>query len=284
MTSGTMIVQIVSNPHSGRYDQKLIDRLGLAYRQAGFEPRFTESSPTSPFALIDGADRLCIAGGDGTVRHVLAALAAAGAAQPVDVYPAGTINLVARERWLPGDPSAFVASALAAAQPDLFPVRLNETHFMACASIGPDARAVDEVSVKLKGVIGRFAYAVAMLKIAARWQRPKLLVKIGADALPCEALYVAKGRYFGGPWSFAPQARLDQPLLHIVLLRTARRRDYLAFMLAMATGKVDRLANAVKLNCTELSVECDVPHAIQVDGDSLGGIARADMALVSAVQ
>ncbi len=263
----TLRVQIVCNPKSGDFSAKRVRSIGRAYAAHGFDAVFAESSATCRYEPLPGADRICVAGGDGTVRHVLARLAQEPHMPPIDIYPAGTINLLARERGMPRDVTAFVEKALATRDHHLHPVALNDTWFMACASIGPDARAVDNVSPNLKRAIGRLAYGVALIGIAFNWQRPKITVRDANGVFDCEALYIANGRYFAGPWSVAPQARLDDPLLHVVALKTARRRDFIVFMIATALGRAHRLSNVHTSTSGALAVIADQPHVIQADGD-----------------
>ena len=261
------LAQIVSNPMSGGHSLRRLAQLRDAYVRNGFDAIFSESSPVSPFELANGAARVCIAGGDGTARHVLenSDLRTSGVA--VDIYPAGTINLVAREWGVPSDPSSFVEQSIARPTRRLFPVGLNETCFLVCASIGPDARAVAGLSVALKLRIGRLAYVVAMMKVLVNWQRPRLELLVDGKPVACEAVFIAKGRFYAGPWSFAPAARLDDADLHVVALRRARRRDFAAFFLAMMAGKVDRLKNVQLTKGREVLIESDTSQPIQADGD-----------------
>lgn len=260
-------VQIICNPRSGSFSASRARRLGRAYAAAGYEPVFTESSPDQAFEPMPGFDRICISGGDGTVRHVLARLADEPHVPTIDVHPGGTINLIARERGMPREPKAFVEKALAQRDQRLHPVTINDMRFMACASIGPDARAVANVSPGLKRLIGRSAYGVSLLGTFLSWKRPQIRVRTADGVFDCEAIYIANGRYFAGPWSFAPDARLDDPLLHVVALKTARRRDYVSFMIAVLMGRAHRLSN-VRFSATGgVVLLAEDQHPIQADGD-----------------
>lgn len=261
------IVQIVSNPMSGGHSLRRLAQLRDAYVRNGFDAIFSESSPVNPFELATGAARVCIAGGDGTARHVLenSDLRTSGVA--VDIYPAGTINLIAREWGVPSDPDSFVAQSTVRPSRRLFPVELNDTCFLICASIGPDARAVAGLSVALKRRIGRLAYVAAMMKVLVNWHRPRLELLVDGKPFACEAVFIANGRFYAGPWSFAPAARLDDADLHVVALRRARRRDFAAFFLAMVAGKVDRLKNVQFAKGREVVIVSDTRQPIQADGD-----------------
>lgn len=260
-------VQLVCNPDSGGFSSDRIEGLRAAWVAHGFETIISESSPRAAFALAGHASRVCIAGGDGTVRHVLADPALRAARKPIDVYPAGTVNLAAREWQASALPDAFVAAALRRAQRAIYPAEVNGTPFLVCASIGPDAQAVAAVSLRLKRHIGRLAYGVSMLATLLRWKRPQLTICANGETIACEAVYIAKGRFYAGPWSFAPTARLNAPSLHVVALRRARRRDFLAFMAMTLLGRLPESANIVRFATDTLQVDCDDPEAVQADGD-----------------
>ena len=264
---GKPLVQIVCNPASGGHSARTLAQLRDAYIHRGYDSAFTESSPAAPFQLVEGAVRLCIVGGDGTVRHVLENGELRGSGIAVDVYPAGTINLIAREWGVPKNADAFVRASFTRPPRQMFPVQLNKTSILACASIGPDARAVAGLSVALKRRIGRLSYVVAMMKVLVNWNRPRLQLFVDGQQVDCEAVYLAKGRFYAGPWSFAPAARLDDPDLHIVALRRARRRDFAAFFLAMLAGRVAHLKNVHVTTGRMASIACDTPQPIQADGD-----------------
>jgi diacylglycerol kinase family enzyme len=121
---------------------------------------------------------------------------------------------------------------------------------------------------RLKRLIGRAAYGVAFLDVLIRWPRPKLRLEANGDTIDCEAVYIAKGLYYAGPWSFAPHAAADDPFLHVVALRRARRRDFAHFMWALLTRRdLSGGANLVRFSCSALSLEGAGAPPLQADGD-----------------
>ena len=262
------VVQLFFNPASGSYSPRRLKALAGALRAQGAQVIETPSVDAAPI-LADHATHVCIAGGDGTVRHVAMNLARSGRVLPTAIYPAGTVNLLARE-------GRFRRSAAQCAHELLHgdserahhPVALGETMFFACASAGPDSAAVARVSPRLKRLIGRLAYAVAFVQVIWDWPRPRLRIAANGRAIDCEAVYVAKGRYFAGPWSFAPRARVSERLLHVVVLPTARRRDYLGFLWTMLLRRDPGASRwAINFTCTDLTLRSDDDFAVQADGD-----------------
>ena len=248
----------------------------LAALRAGFEARgatviLAECGPGHAIELGEEASHVCVVGGDGTLRHVALALARCGRALPLSVYPAGTVNLLHRERPFPLDPEGHALRLLGEGESVLHPASINDSFFLACASVGPDSRAVAEVSLPLKRRIGKLAYAIAFARNLFDWRRVPIRLGWDGGTLACEAFYVAKGRYFAGPWSFAPEASSAEPLLHVVALATARRRDFARFALALWRGRpVDALPGVAAFTCTALTAESGLPLPVQADGDALG--------------
>lgn len=262
------VVQLFYNPASGSFAPARIERLVAAFAARGARV-LTSPSVCEPPVIANEATHACIAGGDGTVRHVAMALAASGRTVPAAIWPAGTVNLLSREGPACASPEAMASELLAEGEKRAhWPVRLGETMFLACASVGPDARAVADVSGKLKRRIGRLAYAVSFLRLLRRWPRSALVLRVDGRDLACEAVFIAKGRHYAGPWSFAPRASVGDGLLHVIALDTARRRDFAAFVLDLAMGRdPGRRAGVTALVTRELSIDSREPLPVQADGD-----------------
>lgn len=262
------IVQLFFNPASGGYDPEKIGALALALEAEGARVIETPSH-NGPPGIMDDATHACIAGGDGTVRHVGMAMVASGRHLPVAIWPMGTVNLLAREGDLQRTASRLARDLLGTGQDRAHcPVRLNDTMYFACASAGPDSRAVADVSLALKHWIGRLAYAVSLLRQLAAWPRSRIRLVANGNEYSCEAVYVAKGRYFAGPWSFAPHASPGDGLLHVVALKMARRRDFVHLVLDLAMRRDPARRDGVHaFSCTQLELACDQPVPVQADGD-----------------
>jgi diacylglycerol kinase family enzyme len=282
MAAGTAhpVVQIFANPAAGRRRTGRVDALARAFE--GHGARVLRSlSANGPPQIAADATHVCVAGGDGTVRHVAGAVLRSGRAMRLSIYPAGTINLLAMEAAYPRDPGAFARRALADAptRPH-YPVAFGEAHFFACAGVGPDSLAVAAVSPALKRALGRFAYAVAFVRLLVRWPRHAITLSADGRDIACEAFYAAKGRYYAGRWSLARNARVDDPRLHVVALRRARRRDYLRFVATiLAHRDPARLANVEAFACRSLQANSAEPLPLQADGDIVAALpVRFDVA------
>ncbi|MGX7894625.1 diacylglycerol/lipid kinase family protein [Tsuneonella sp. HG222] len=268
------VVQLFANPRSGSYSPRRIAALVRAFEAAGADVIESEASADHPPAIDRRATHVCVAGGDGTVRHVARALGASGHAAPLAQYPLGTINLVAREAAYHPDPMRFAERFLGTGKRRRhYTGALADEMFLVCASAGPEVAAIRGYSPILKRRLGRLAYGVSMLRALADWQRHPLTVTADGQTIACEAVYIAKGRFFAGPFSFAPKASLTDGKLHVVTLGTARRRDYLRFLADLVRHRDPGLRPGNRsFVCTELSIDGPAHVEVQADGDIVASL------------
>jgi diacylglycerol kinase (ATP) len=258
-------VQLFVNPNAGSASRKRVTALVRAFEAAGARVILSDDQREQAQVAPD-ATHVCAVGGDGTLRHVAAATARAGRPLTLSLYPTGTVNLLARECDYRLDPAGFARRTLAGTTRTHHSGLIGTTPFFTCASVGPDSYAVAALSTALKRRIGRLAYGWSFLTLLIRWPCPQLRVIHDGGEVACEAVYVAKGRLFAGPWSFAPHAALGDPRFHVVTLGRATRFLYTRFLWRLVTGKsVVTLPGATHFTCTKLRIEGNA--ALEADGD-----------------
>ncbi len=261
-------VQLFVNPRAGFWSHSRTRALCRALEALGAQILLTKS--VSERLTVDPrADLVCAVGGDGTLRHVVDAVRRAGRPIRIGVYPAGTINLLAMECDYPRDPDTFARRLLETGEPrPHFAARIGHTPLLICASVGPDSYAVEKLSPDVKRLIGRAAYLVAFCKVLMRWRRAKITLLHNGRRTECEAVYIAKGRFFAGRWSFASEASVGDPLLHVVTLQKATRTGFALFAWTLLRRRpVEQLAGVQCFTCTELTLSSDDAPPLQADGD-----------------
>ncbi|MGE3691091.1 MAG: diacylglycerol kinase family protein [Novosphingobium sp.] len=222
--------------------------------------RFAEDAPL--------AGLICICGGDGTVRMVLDRQADISQLPPLAIYPLGTINLLARELGYPRQPEAFARRiARTGNRCTARLAKAGEATFIACASAGTDALVVSTVSLRLKALIGRLAYGVALFGLLARWPRVKMRLSADDSEFDAEAVFVLRGKYYAGPWMLDRQAGLGRDCLRVLALPQARRRDIAGLMFHALTGARRPNARWRIFDTAQLQVRIAEPAPVQADGD-----------------
>lgn len=213
-------------------------------------------------------DLLCICGGDGTARLVLERQPDLSSLPPVALYPAGTINLLARELDYPAHPQAFAARIERDSSPLISKVaEIGAGRFLACASVGVDAWAVSALSLPLKARIGRLAYLVSLARMLWHWPCHRLEVVADGTRLEGEALFVLRGHHYAGPWTLDPAAGLTGDRLRLLVLPRARRRDIMALALYGLTGARWPQRHWRFMSASDIQVSAGTHLPVQADGD-----------------
>ncbi len=263
-------VVVAYNPRAGHFSPRLLTRLCDALRKAGHRVVAQDSLDFHIPSVPGKIDLACLLGGDGTARTVISRNRAAAGNTAYCVYPAGTVNLLAREAGYPGGTAAFLARLRQdRAETGHHYGQLGEHAFLCCASVGPDSEVVARLSDGLKKRIGRLAYGVALLGILHRWPRRQLTVTVDGHTFAAEAAYICKGRYYGGPWVLDDEADLRADRFRVLLLGQARRRDILRLALSAIVSR--RLADPrwVRLSGRTVEIAASEALPIQADGDIL---------------
>lgn len=263
-----MKILLVFNRRAARVNERRIALLAAAFADAGHQVVPVDSYSAELPERAQLAECICVVGGDGTVRDVMARLTDLPLAARIAVYPLGTINLIAREAGYVADPVRFVDRATRVDAPNMYhSVQMNDGLMLVCASVGPDSAAVADVSPQMKQRLGRFAYLISALKMLYRWPRHRIEVDIDGSLHHCEAAYLLNGRFYAGPWCLDDLASLRAASMQVLMLPTARRRDYLRLIAASVIHPA--FADPKWQRRTGVSVEMrsSVALPVQADGD-----------------
>jgi len=259
---------LIYNPRQSRGRMARVRRLAEALEARGHSVAHHACDSFDCARDAPDAGLLVIAGGDGSARLTLSRQSDLAALPPVAIYPAGTINLLARELGYPRDPAQFTRRIEGAAGRIATRLAtLNGAPFLACASLGFDAQTVAEVSEPLKRRIGRLAYGAALLAQIARWPRHAFRLDTGSETLEAEALFVLRGRYYAGPWTLDRGAHLETGTLRILALPRARRRDMVRLLIHALTGSRRPDPRWRFVEAEQLTVTCAKSRPVQADGD-----------------
>jgi diacylglycerol kinase (ATP) len=269
-------VVLCANPASGGGSSSpdaLAARLrehGATVRQRSIEDLGDPAEAVDParaVALLDGAERLVVAGGDGSIG--LAASAAAAAGVPLAVLATGTANDFARALELPEDPDAACALA---ADPDaaIRPLDLAAAGgrpFVNAASAGL-APAAARRAKPFKPALGPLAYAVGALRAGLTTHPLPCTVTVdGTVAFDGRAwqLVVGNTGAFGGG-SSTGGAKPADGLLDVAVVPAGARAALVWRAWGMKRGRLVRQDDVVHARGARVEVRAgDAPF--NVDGE-----------------
>jgi diacylglycerol kinase (ATP) len=219
-------------------------------------------------AAGSGADRLVVAGGDGTIAPAAAAAGRAGI--PLAVVPVGTANDFASRMGLPARVSA--ACRLAVNGTRLQSMELgwmnDRRPFVNVASAGLPAPAAESAR-GLKGRLGPLAYAVGA-------------VTAGMSAQPITCLVVCNGREVlaGATWqvtvaasgAFGAGATVEEAdptdgTLEVIAIEAGPRLGLVSLAYHLRRGTLTRHPRAYHVHCDQAEVQVPDGTPFNVDGE-----------------
>jgi diacylglycerol kinase family enzyme len=246
-------------------------------------------------AAHEGYDVVVAFGGDGTVNEVANGLV--GSPTPLCCLPGGSTNVYVKMLGIPNDPIDATEHLLGMVD-DWRPRKVdvgvvNGRCFAFSSGLGLDASVVARVDSKprLKARFGPWFFTWAAVNTFTRrylLRPPRLVARIAGERLEGVTAVVQNGSPFtfflSRPIEIAQEATLDSGTLSACVLHRARPID-MPFIAWRAFSRRAQLAEHRHISpcsgLTELSIESadGKPLPLQVDGDYLGEVARADYSI-----
>jgi len=225
-------------------------------------------------AAASGADRLVIAGGDGSIGAAFAACARHEL--PLAILPAGTANDFARAMGIPPAIRAAAPTAVdpAAERRAVWGGTIDGRPFVNVASIGLGVYAAEQAA-PMKSLLGPVAYGVGAAKAALRGRATRARVIVdGATVFDGDAWQVLIGASgsFGGVAQL-PLSDPDTPELEAFVLPAGPRVSLLRRAWGMRHG--GRRGGVEVAQGSEIVVDLDPDRQWNVDGEvlDLGDVA-----------
>jgi diacylglycerol kinase (ATP) len=278
-----MPAALIFNPHAG---QKLGvetnagggDDVEAALHAEGiqFEPWPTEhaghATELARQAVSEGREVVIAAGGDGTVNEIAQVLA--GSETVLGLMPLGSVMNVARTLWVPRD---LPGAARTIAEGKVLAMdmgRIGERFFLEAAGVGLDA-----------GLFGYFErlesgrHRVGVVRAALRFMRqlgsPRLTIEHEGGRLHTRAplVSVANGPYVGAAYAIAPDARIDDGLLDVVVFRGSSVLRVLIHLAFVAGGRPlppPAQSQTLRVRSVWIAKRRGRPLPVHADGDPVG--------------
>ena len=221
-------------------------------------------------AVDQDADMVIAAGGDGTINDIIQGLV--GSETALAVLPTGTVNVWAREMGIPFDAHGACQVLINGQTRSVDVGWINGRYFLLMVGIGIDGqitRAVEHKPLKRLGVLG---YLLAALWFGPGYRGFPVVVNNNDVVVKTRALQVFVGntRLYAGAFKFTWQARLDDGLLDLCIVR---KRSLLGRIVVLSDFILRRDQRRLWVRYDQVkSIQIDTPTPIayQIDGDSGG--------------
>ena len=302
--------------YPGRVDlRKLRSAVEAITLAQGWEPSLwlkTDADETGAAqalrAIAQKATHIVVAGGDGTVRTVLEAVARSEAKVSVGIVPVGTGNVLARNLGIAlDDLRTQVKRALEGiAHPiDMGLARIIleddsriEKYFAVMAGLGLDAKIMLNTDAARKQRLGWIAYVESGFKtLPLQYQRLTIQVD-GRETRSVRVLTLLIGNvgWLPGKLSMMPDAAMDDGLLDVAVIGPRRIWDWIDFWTRVTIGNnvvrttragrklLDATANVKTLeNLTskKIRVTPESRVELQLDGDAIGVVQEVEFEAIA---
>lgn len=276
-------VLVIYNPTAGWRRRRRFERILSALINEGVDVDVrptTKRGDAEMFAKTADAaklDAIAVAGGDGTINEVVNGLGDKNL--PLAVIPLGTANVLAHEIGLGGAPDE-IARTIAFGRPQPIAVGVvNGRRFVMMAGFGFDAHVVAQVKPRVKKLLGKTAYVISTLATLASFKFPRYRVTMNGETMEVASAVIANGHFYGGTFVCAPDARLQDPSLHVVLFMKPGVLRTIRYAIWLALGRLAKLPDVKIVPATDIAVERVDHDPVQGDGDILASLpARITLA------
>ncbi len=243
-------------------------------------------------AVLAGATRILVLGGDGSSSQALNGIYAAGGADALTrvslgLLPAGTGRDYARSAGIARDPVAAaraLARGAAARRVDVGVIEFPDSRtrlFLNVASFGVSAQiahALEEYP-QLKRRAGAVAFGLATVRAGWGYAPVETELRVDLQAAqrgPTAAVAIANGGWFGGGMHVAPSARVDDGLFEVVRFGDLARRDFVISLPRLYRGTHYTHPHVRHSQGAEIlaapGVGVTQPIEIEADGEIVGAL------------
>ena len=216
-------------------------------------------------AVTDDYDIIVAVGGDGSVNEVSKALI--GTDKILGILPAGSGNGFAMYLGLGRNIDRAINYLNEDSTLLVDTCQVNDRHYVNLAGVGFDALVA--YKMKQTKVRGLWGYVWFGFKEAWNFQFPKLKITIDGKMIEKECLVVevANAPMFGYNFLIAPQAKLNDGILDIVVLKKVPKWRYFLSGWRFFNGSFHKSSLTETYTGKNVVVEVENEQAVHVDGE-----------------
>ena len=257
-----MRIALIANPDSGSGDA---ERVASLLASAGAD---VETFPIGEAARAGegGAERIAVAGGDGSIG--CAAEVASRAGLPLAVIATGTANDFASHHGLPGGLEAACAVASGGTRTEH--VELAEVcgrPFVNVTAAGLPPAAAEEAH-SLKERLGALAYPIGAVRVGLRAHPVECAVAVDGEVIHDGLVWqvsIASSGAFGGGASLEADTR--DGLLDVVVIEHGGRTRLIKHAYGLRIGRVEGHKGVVSARGSAIAMRVDPGEKLNVDGE-----------------
>jgi diacylglycerol kinase (ATP) len=263
-------ILVIVNPTAGWRRRERVEQFRRALEALGCSPVLLETTgPGVATRLVaearDDFDVIAVAGGDGTINEAVNGLN--GTSPPIAVVPLGTANVLAHELGVPLDMDACARVVADGPVREIHMGAINGRRFTMMAGVGFDAHVVNNVTRALKRKFGKLAYVAKSVEGMINYDLEDYELEIDGKRMRAASAVIAKGHYYGGTFTCAPNARLADPSFHVCLFRSGGGWNALRYAAGLVTGQLPKFDDVEIITAHEVRITGGTSEPVQADGE-----------------
>lgn len=292
----TSPVQLYVNPTAGRGRAgKRLARMEALLGEAGVEFETHLSDAVGDLerqvreAVDGGADRIIVAGGDGSVHEAVNGIMAATGTARLGVIPTGTGNDFAKASEIPLDwehATTLLGNRIASGANwrRIDVGRMNERFFANGVGIGFDAK-VTRVARSYRWPIGDLVYLLALFRCVADGViTPDMTIT--SDELtrsgPTTLVNISNGAWVGGMFHIAPMADNSDGIFELLVADPVSRLRTLGLLPKILAGTHVGEKEVSHVGVRRVTIEATAPVPSHLDGEVIPPMTRFEIELLPA--
>ena len=282
-----MTVRFLVNPAAGRGTGKAsLDRIRVLASKLGaglcVSRKVSDLAEQARRAAADGVERLLVAGGDGTMHHAIQGLA--GTSCALGVIPLGSGNDLAGTLGAPPDLDAAVERAVSGEIRRIDLIRVGETISVSYAGVGFDSE-VTRYANETKVLRGPLIYFYAVLHTLITFVPPRMRVVHDEGEFEGKVMFAVVNNLprFGGGMRIAPEARIDDGLLDLVIVKEVPKAVLLSIFPKVYGGKHVGHPAVTMIRTRRAEITIDRAMTMYGGGEPLRPMAAGEPVLVEVV-
>jgi YegS/Rv2252/BmrU family lipid kinase len=282
-------VCLIVNPHAGGgRAMRLLPDVEAALRGMG---RTFRVEPTASMehardlarGARDAGEIVAAMGGDGITGAVAGELR--DGAGVLAILPGGRGNDFARKLEIPFEPAEAAKLLQTGVERRVDLAEAAGTCFLGILSAGIDSD-VNRIALETRLKLGTFVYTYGTLRALIGWKEAGWQLTVDGESREFAGYSVAvcNSGVFGGGMYLAPDAKLDDGLLDVVLIARQSKRAYLQGLPRVFKGTHLEHPAITLLQGREVTFGADRPFTAYADGDPVAELPTTVRALPSALR
>ncbi len=277
-------IRFLVNPAAGRGTGKShLDRIRVLASRHGaglvVSRKVSDLAEQARRAAEDGVERLLVAGGDGTMHHAVQGLAGTGCA--LGVIPLGSGNDLAGTLAIPPDLDVAVERARTGEVRRIDLLRVGETFSASYAGVGFDSE-VTRYANEVKLLRGPLIYFYSVIHTLITFEPPRMKVVYDGGTFEGKVMFTVVNNLprFGGGMQIAPEARIDDGLLDLVIVREVPKSVLLTIFPKVYGGKHVGHPAVTIVRTRRAEITIDRPMTLYGGGEPLRPMAAGEAVAV----